>query len=108
VLVWHWVRLISPFVNLYALVFLAGGAVASAVRFSRTRGPVERVIGNVCIAVGAVLPGIGGTFTRFGHTEVLYVTELLGLLLIYLGYSASIRAAARQPVAAWAQLAANS
>lgn len=90
VLVWHWVRLISPFVNLYALVFLAGGAVASAVHYVRTRGPVERVVGNVAIALGAVLPGIGGTFTRFGHVEVLYVTELLGLLLIYAGYRASI------------------
>ena len=94
VLVWHWVRLVSPFVNLYALVFLAGGAAVSAIRFARTRTAPERVIGNVCIAVGAVLPGIGGTFTRFGHTEVLYVTELLGLVLIYAGYRASIRATA--------------
>lgn len=108
VLVWHWVRLISPFVNLYALVFLAGGAVASAVHFARTRGPVERVIGNACIAVGAVLPGIGGTFTRFGHTEVLYVTELLGLLLIYVGYLASIRAVDSRPVFAGVELTAIS
>jgi len=102
VLVWHWVRLISPFVNLYALVFLAGGAVVSALHYARTRGPVERVIGNVCIALGAVLPGIGGTFTRFGHVEVLYVTELLGLLLIYAGYRASInhRVVARAPLGA--------
>jgi hypothetical protein len=106
VLVWHWVRLISPFVNLYALVFLAGGAVASAVHFARTRGPVERVIGNVSIAIGAVLPGIGGTFTRFGHTEVLYVTELLGLLLIYVGYSASIRAVDGRLVLVGAELPA--
>ena len=100
VLVWHWVRLISPFVNLYALVFLAGGAIASAIQYARTRGSVDRVIGNCSIAVGAVLPGIGGTFTRFGHVEVLYVTELLGLLLIYAGYRASIRrsAAVRRPV----------
>ena len=102
VLVWHWVRLISPFVNLYALVFLAGGAVVSALHYARTRGPVERVIGNVCIALGAVLPGIGGTFTRFGHVEVLYVTELLGLLLIYAGYRASInhRVVVRAPLGA--------
>ena len=37
-------------------------------------------------AIGALLPGIGGSFTRFGHTEVLYVTEFAGLLLIFLGY----------------------
>jgi hypothetical protein len=42
------------------------------------------------IAVGAILPGIGGAFTRFGHTEVLYVTELLGLLFIYAGYRLNV------------------
>jgi hypothetical protein len=36
----------------------------------------SRVIANVLIAIGAILPGIGGTATRMGYTEVLYVTEL--------------------------------
>jgi hypothetical protein len=40
----------------------------------------------VLIAVGALLPGIGGSATRFGHVEVLYVTELIGLVLILIGY----------------------
>jgi hypothetical protein len=47
----------------------------------------------VLIAIGAILPGIGGTFTRFGHTEVLYVTELIGLLVIYLGFHFNTSAA---------------
>jgi hypothetical protein len=38
------------------------------------------------IAVGAILPGIGGSFARAGQVEVLYVTELIGLLLIWAGY----------------------
>jgi hypothetical protein len=33
-----------------------------------------------------LLPGIGGTFTRFGYVEVLYITELIGLTFIYFGY----------------------
>src|SRR5438270_149349 len=36
--------------------------------------------------VGALLPGIGGTATRFGYVEVLYITELIGLVFIYVGY----------------------
>jgi len=32
------------------------------------------------------LPGIGGTFTRMGYVNVLFVTELTGLILIYIGY----------------------
>ena len=35
VLEWHWVRGFSPFVNTYALIFLVGGAILSAVRYSR-------------------------------------------------------------------------
>jgi hypothetical protein len=40
---------------------------------------------------GALLPGIGGTATRMGHVEVLYVTELIGLTLIWLGYRWNVR-----------------
>ena len=90
VLEWRWVRLFSPFINTYAVMFLVGGAVASAIRFRRTRETYHRFIGNVFIAVGGILPGIGGAFTRFGHTEVLYVTELLGLLFIYAGYRMNV------------------
>ena len=72
---WHWVRFFSPFINTYAFVFLVGGAIVSAIRFWRQAGSPHRVLGNALIAVGAILPGIGGTATRFGHTEVLYVTE---------------------------------
>ncbi|MCJ7781900.1 MAG: hypothetical protein MUQ27_13865, partial [Acidimicrobiia bacterium] len=38
------------------------------------------------IAVGALLPAIGGAFARFGRIEVAYVTELIGLVLIWVGY----------------------
>lgn len=87
VLVWQWTRLFSPLVNLYALIFLVGGALLSAWKYWRRDNELgTRVIGNICIALGALLPGIGGSFTRFGHVEVLYVTEILGLALIWLGY----------------------
>jgi hypothetical protein len=86
VFAWPWVRLFSPFINTYALIFLVGGAALSAWRFSKRRDTYHRFVGNVFIAVGALLPGIGGASSRFGHTEVLYVTELIGLCLIYVGY----------------------
>jgi hypothetical protein len=53
--------------------------------FAKDRGRT-RFLGNILIAIGALLPGIGGSFTRFGYVEVLYVTELMGLALIYFGY----------------------
>jgi hypothetical protein len=91
VLAWSWVRLFSPFINTYALIFLVGGAALSAWRYSKRRETHHRFVGNVLIAVGALLPGIGGAFTRFGYTEVLYVTELIGLSLIFVGYRFNIR-----------------
>lgn len=94
VLQWRAVRLVSPFVNIWAMLFLVGGAVVSAVKFrkdSRFRG---RFIGNSLIAVGGLLPGIGGSMTRAGYVEVLYVTELMGLIFIYLGYRSCLAAPA--------------
>ena len=97
VFAWPWVRRFSPFINLYAVVFLIGGAILSAVRFSGQPATRHRVHANVLIAVGAILPGIGGTATRFGYTEVLYVTELIGLLLIWTGYRLSVTPPVSQP-----------
>jgi hypothetical protein len=86
VLGWSFVRMITPFVNLYAFVFLVGGAGYSAYRYSKDPKFKKRFWGNVFIAIGGLLPGIGGSFTKFGYTEVLYVTELIGILFIYAGY----------------------
>ena len=91
VMQWQWVRAFSPFINLYAATFLIGGAIVSAVRFRTVPEKRGKYVGNIFIAIGALLPGIGGTFTRFGHVEVLYVTEFVGLLLIYTGYQLNIR-----------------
>lgn len=84
VLEWYWVRLMTPFINLYAFVFLVGGAIWSAYKYTSQKR--KRFLGNIYIGIGGLLPGIGGSFSKFGHTEVLYVTEFLGLLLIYAGY----------------------
>ena len=91
VMEWQWVRAFSPFINTYALIFLVGGAALSAVRFSRKKATYDRFVGNVFIAVGALLPGIGGAFTRFGYVEALYIGEFLGVILIFLGYHWNVR-----------------
>lgn len=83
---WKWVRYFSPFINIYAFIFLVGGAIWSAIKYYRAADKPARFKGNVFIAIGGLLPGIGGTFTRMGHVNVLFVTELIGLVLIYVGY----------------------
>jgi hypothetical protein len=86
VIEWRWLRLVTPFINLYSVAFLAGGAAYSAIKFRSATEHRNRYVGNIYIAVGAMLPAIGGTLTRFGYVEALYVGELVGLLLIYFGY----------------------
>lgn len=83
---WKFIRYMTPFINLYAFIFLVGGAVFSAIKYAKNIQYKKRFTGNLLIAVGGLLPGIGGSFTKFGYVEVLYVTEFIGLLFIYLGY----------------------
>lgn len=87
VILWNWVRLFSIVLNVYAVIFLGGGALLSAIRFGK-RGVVHRprFIGNMLIFLGTMCAATGGAFARWGHTEVLYVAELIALFIIYLGY----------------------
>jgi len=80
------VRSLTPFFNLYGTVTLVGGAAYSAWIFWRKRVLLHRSIGNVLIAVGAILPAFGGTFSRMGFSGALYVTEFLGAILIFIGF----------------------
>ncbi len=76
VFTWQWVRGFSPFLNSYAVIFLIGGAIISALRYRKqindksldTQIAHDRFIGNVFIAIGAILPGIGGASSRAGYT----------------------------------------
>jgi len=86
ILQWSWVRYLTPFINLYAVIFLIGGAAWSAYRYFIAGDQPHRAAGNTCIALGAMLPGVGGAFAKAGHVEVLYVGEFVGLILILIGY----------------------
>jgi hypothetical protein len=80
------IRSLTPFFNLYGVVTLVGGAVYSAWIFYRKRVLLHRTIGNILIAVGALAPAFGGAFSRFGIPGALYIGELLGATLIFLGF----------------------
>ncbi len=95
---WQWIRPWTPIVNGYAAVFLIGGAILSATRFARHTGTKHRMIGNILIATGALLPGIGGGMAKAGYVEALYIGEFLGLILIWLGYASCVRRRAELPV----------
>lgn len=83
---WQFIRYLTIPINLYAVVFLIGGAIYSAVKYAENGDYKHRFWGNVFIAIGGLLPGIGGSSAKAGHVEVLFVTEFVGLCFIYLGY----------------------
>jgi hypothetical protein len=90
VLGWSWIRAFTPVINTYAVFFLIGGAILSAIRYAQQIGTANRAIGNALIAFGALLPGIGGGMTKLGHVEWLYVCEFVGLLFIWAGYACCV------------------
>lgn len=80
------VRTLTPFFNIYGTLTLVGGAAYSAWLFWRKRILLHRTIGNILIAVGAILPAFGGTFSRFGIPGALYLSEFLGAVLMFIGF----------------------
>ena len=72
--------------NIYGTITLVGGALWSAWLFARKRVLPNRVLGNIFIAVGALLPASAGTFIRLGWGDWLYASELFGAALMFLGF----------------------
>ena len=81
------VRLITPFFNTFGTVALVGGAIYSAWIFWRKRILPHRVVSNILIAVGAIMPAFGGTLMRFRDSLIaFYLLELLGITIIFIGF----------------------
>jgi hypothetical protein len=80
------IRTLTPLFNIYGVVTLVGGAVYSAWIFYRKRVLLHRTIGNILIAVGALAPAFGGSFSRFGVSGALYMGELIGAILMFAGF----------------------
>ncbi|MCA9070306.1 MAG: hypothetical protein KDA84_15335 [Planctomycetaceae bacterium] len=91
ILGWVWLRWMTPLINLYAAGFLVGGAVVSSWKYFAEGTFKHRAVGNALIATGAILPGIGGAAAKTGSVQLLYVTEFIGLILIWLGYIFCLR-----------------
>jgi hypothetical protein len=85
ILGWKWVRLMTPFINTYAMFFLIGVAAVSSWRYSQARQSLNRAAGNAVIVIGALMPAIGGSIAKAGAVEALYVLEFIGLILIWSG-----------------------
>ena len=89
------VRSYSFLFNIYGTVALVGGALYSGYLFRRKRVMPNRVLGNVFIALGGLSPALGGTLARIGTPEYLYISELFGVIVIFIGFLLATR---QQPI----------
>ncbi|GAB4473835.1 MAG: hypothetical protein Kow00124_13190 [Anaerolineae bacterium] len=72
--------------NTYGTLMLVGGAVYSAYLFARKQVLPHRMWGNVLIAIGGLLPALGGTLILLGQPALKYVGQLLGGVFLFAGF----------------------
>ncbi|MBI5944962.1 MAG: hypothetical protein HY864_11385 [Chloroflexi bacterium] len=72
--------------NIYGTLTLVGGAIYSAFLFWRKRILANRMFGNILIAAGALSPAVGGSLLKAGLADMLYLSELVGAILMYIGF----------------------
>jgi glucan phosphoethanolaminetransferase (alkaline phosphatase superfamily) len=82
------VRLLTPFFNTFGTIALVGGAIYSVWVYWRRRLMPHRVISNILVAFGAMLPALGGALARFGVSSTIArpSLELLGIIIIFIGF----------------------
>jgi len=78
--------LFTILLNIYGTLTLVGGAIYSAFLFWRKRILANRMFGNILIAAGALSPAMGGTLLKAGFTDMLYLSELIGAILMFFGF----------------------
>ncbi len=78
--------ILTILLNIYGTVALVGGALYSSFIFWRKRVLADRMFGNIFIATGAMMPAMGGTFSRAGLPDWLYLSEFLGAILMFAGF----------------------
>ncbi len=81
-----WIILLTILLNIYGTLTLVGGALYSAFLFWRKKILANRMFGNILIAAGALSPAMGGTFLRAGLTDLLYFSELIGVIIMFIGF----------------------
>lgn len=81
-------RILPPILNGYGTVVLVGGAIYSSVLFLRKQIMPNRVLGNVFIAIGGLLPALGGSIIKLAETSP--ALSEFGSTLKYLGIFAGV------------------
>ena len=79
--------IITPLFNTFGTLALVGGAIYSAFIFWRKHILRHRVIANILIALGALLPALGGIhISTNGDLNLFFVFELIGAIIMFVGF----------------------
>ena len=78
--------LLTILLNIYGTLTLVGGAIYSAYLFWRKKVLANRMFGNILIAAGALSPAMGGSLLKAGLTDMLYISEFVGAILMFIGF----------------------
>lgn len=77
---------LTVILNIYGTFGLVGGAGYSAFLFWRKKVLASRMFGNILIAIGALSPAMAGTFVKAGIIDALYISELIGAIVMFIGF----------------------
>ncbi len=86
------VRFFSPIMNGLGTIGLVGGALYSAHLFRKKNILRNRMVGNLLIAAGGLLPALGGAIDELGIPEYKYFGILFGAIFIFWGFLLATRA----------------
>jgi hypothetical protein len=91
--------------NIYGTLTLVGGALYSAFLFWRKQILLNRMLGNVLIAAGALSPALAGSLLKAGIVDMLYISEFVGAVVMFAGFMLAtsgkeVTVETRQPVPA--------
>ncbi len=84
------IEILAPIMNITGAALLFGGALWSAWVFWRKHILPYRVLSNVLIAVGALVPSILTGLVRLGFTSGFFLGQLVGVAFILAGFLVSI------------------
>jgi len=74
------------FMNTTGTLMLVGGALYSLILFARKRVLPNRMWGNALIAIGGLLPALGGSLILVGDGTLKYLAQLAGGLFLFAGF----------------------
>jgi hypothetical protein len=79
--------IVTPVFNTFGTLALVGGAIYSAFVFWRKRILPHRVVANILIALGALLPAAGGIhLSTSGNLNLVFLFEMVGVIIMFIGF----------------------